>query len=205
MPLEPSGMGTRSPIEVATDLDRAFAAVRAGDAAAFADWLRLVEIPLRQCLRPFARSVDVEAVLQEGLLRMWLLAPRLELAGANASLRYALRLVGNLARSEARRLRVLAPLDLDALERQTEISTAPDPPPDPALRRIIRACIEGLPPRPRAALMARIEDGGLSPDRDLAASLHMQVNTFWQNIVRARRLVRTCLKRAGVALAEVQA
>jgi DNA-directed RNA polymerase specialized sigma24 family protein len=203
VPPELPDRGTNGPVEVATDLDRAFAAVQEGDANAFATWLRLAEIPLRASLRSFARALDVEAVLQEGLLRMWVLAPTLTLGGRNASLRYALRLLRNLALDETRRLKRLVPLDESALERLPEANAEPASPPDPALRRAIRACIEQLPRQPRAALEARLASDGRRPDRDLAAALQMQKNTFLQNIVRARRLVAECLERAGVSLAEV--
>ena len=83
-----------------TQVDTAFRAVSRGDHGAFARWVGLVEIPLRGSLRRFARQVDVEAIVQEGLLRMWRLASRVELEGEDASLRYALRLVRNLALRE---------------------------------------------------------------------------------------------------------
>ena len=86
-----------------TEIDHAYAGTRAGDEQAFAAWVRLVETPLRASLRRFAPVVDVEAILQEGLVRMWRIAPGLELSGADASLHYVRRLARNLAISEARR------------------------------------------------------------------------------------------------------
>ena len=55
----------------------------------------------------FARAVDVEGVVQETLMRMWLHARDRgrELEGENASLRFAVGVARNVARSEARRLR----------------------------------------------------------------------------------------------------
>src|SRR5688572_27200393 len=180
-------------------VDVAFAGAQRGDTEAFAAWMARVEGPLRRSLRPFAYAVDVEAVLQEGLMRMWRAAPALELKGSDASLRYALRVVRNLAISEARRLRRLAPLDLDALEQLPEGRVEPDPVPDAGLRRIILECIEKLPPRPRQALRHRMS-GYIFTDRDIAEMLDMTVNTFLQNIVRARRLVAKCLGRQDVHL-----
>lgn len=193
---------SNGPVEI-TDLDRAFAAVREGDARAFAVWLGHAEMPLRASLRPFARALDVEAVLQEGLLRMWMLAPTLALSGRNASLRYALRLLRNLALDETRRLRRLEPLDMTALERMPEASVPPDPTPDPGLRAAILRCLEQLKGKPRAALGARLEDAGRSSDRELAAALRMTANTFLQNVVRARRAMAQCLERAGISRSEV--
>ena len=56
---------------MSTDLDIHLTAIAAGDATAFAAWLAGAELPLRRRLRPFASSVDTEAVLQEALLRVW--------------------------------------------------------------------------------------------------------------------------------------
>ena len=86
-----------------SEIDALFRRTRAGEHDAFTAWVRLCEMPLRNSLRRFARAVDVEAVLQEGLLRMWRLAPTLELEGKDASLRMAHTIVRRLAISEARR------------------------------------------------------------------------------------------------------
>jgi DNA-directed RNA polymerase specialized sigma24 family protein len=183
-------------------LEHAFAGTQAGDAEAFAAWVHLVELPLRANLLPFARTIDVEAVFQEGLLRMWKLAPVLRLSGPNASLRYAFRLMRNLALSEARRATRLTPFELKDIEDLPEAHIDPTPP-DPVLRRLIVSCLKRLPGRPREVLLRRLADGGHSPDRALAETLRMEVNTFLQNIVRARKLVAACLEREGVRLEEV--
>ncbi len=206
MPINPQPekpTGTEPDAEASTEVDRAYRAVQAGDADAFAAWLRLVELPLRASLRSFATVVDVEATLQEGLLRMWTLAPTLELTGSNASLRYSIRLVRNLALEEARRLRRQITVEMERLAALAAEQIVPATPPDPGLRRLIEQCIELLPRRPREALRARIIEGGVRHDRDLAAELHMKLNTFLQNIVRARRLMRTCLERHGIAPEEL--
>jgi DNA-directed RNA polymerase specialized sigma24 family protein len=186
-----------------TDIDHAYGMTQAGDEQAFAAWVRLVEMPLRASLRRFAPVVDVEEIVQEGLVRMWRLAPGLGLSGANASLHYVRRLARNLAISEARRLGTVGRVDLDRLETEPEGSIQPVPMPDARLGLAIRACMEQLPARPREALTARIHQGGVQPDRDLARGLNMQLNTFLQNIVRARRLVALCLERAGRPLTEL--
>jgi DNA-directed RNA polymerase specialized sigma24 family protein len=178
-----------------SEIDECYRRAQAGDEAAFAAWVRRCDLPLRKSLRSFAPAVDVESVLQEGLLRMWRLAPTLVLAGQNASLRYALRLVRNLAISEGRRRG--AEIDDDDAKARPKIHVAPDPPPDEGLRRAVERCLEKLPPRPRVALLARLRGG---PDRELAAGVGMRPNTFLQNIVRARRLMAECLRAAGVRL-----
>lgn len=185
-----------------TEIDSTYAGTRAGDEPAFAAWVRLVEIPLRASLRRFAPVVDVEGIVQEGLVRMWRLAPGLVLSGPDASLHYVRRLARNLAISEARRIGTLRRADLEDLESEPEGSVPPAPRPDPRLGQAIRACVEGLPKRPRAALTERIVHGGIQPDRDLARGLNMQLNTFLQNIVRARKLVAGCLEKAGVSWKE---
>jgi RNA polymerase sigma factor (sigma-70 family) len=182
-----------------TRIDEAFERTRRADPSGFALWVQLCEIPLRKSLRRFARAVDVEAVMQEGLLRMWRLAPTLQLEGENASLRYATTLMRNLALSEARRLRKLTPADLAALEQSPEGRVDPDPPSDTALRQAILKCLAKLPERPREALLARLGGGD---DRASAAVLKMRPNTFLQNIVRARRFLAECLEGAGIRVAE---
>jgi DNA-directed RNA polymerase specialized sigma24 family protein len=175
-----------------TGIDERYRRVQQGDPEAFASWVRLCEAPLHRSLRGFAAVIDVEAVLQEGLLRMWKLAPTLTLEGENASLRYALAIVRRLALSEIRRHRREVPADLAA-----GIDPPADPvrPDDPQVARAIRACLDKLPPRPREAMLARLRGG---PDRDLARAVRMKLNTFLQNIVRARRLLAECLRGAGV-------
>ncbi|MHC4082696.1 MAG: RNA polymerase sigma factor [Planctomycetota bacterium] len=182
-----------------SEIDAAYARTQEGDHEAFTSWVRSCETPLRKSLRSFGPVVDVEAVLQEGLARMWTLAPRLKLDGENASLRYALRLVRNLAIAEARRLGKATPADLEKLQRLPETVADPDPPADHWVQQAIRRCLEKLPPKPRAALHARLRGG---PDRALASGLGMKLNTFLQNIVRARRLMAECLQRAGVKVEE---
>jgi RNA polymerase sigma-70 factor (ECF subfamily) len=164
-----------------------------------------VERPIRVSLRPFARAIDVEAVVQEALMRMWLLATdrehARELTGENASLRFAIGMARNLARNAARRVRrerLLPPDDLP------EASVEPDPTPDPGLRQAIDECLERLARRPREALLARLGAYQVLADRALAESLGMSLNAFLQNIVRARRQMADCLAGKGVPLGELR-
>ncbi len=184
-------------------LEKLFRLTRLGDRGAFAQWIGMVEIPLRRSLHRFARAVDVEAVVQETLLRMWLVAgdPQRVLEGSRASLKYAFAVGRIVALEEMRRYRQDRFVGLDVLENLPEGRINPDPP-DPALARKLQDCMERLPRRPREALWARVHDGRL-PDRQLADALRMKANTFFQNIVRARRLLRECLERRGVRLEEI--
>lgn len=190
-------------VESEDRLDEAFRAARSGDRTAFADWMGMVEIPLRRSLARFARAVDVEVVIQETLMRMWLIAcdPQRELKGDNASIRFAFRVARNVALEEIRRCRHERFVDLNTLDDLPEGRVEVDPP-DPALSRAIRDCMQRLPQKPRTALEARVRGGNLR-DRQLAESLRMKPNTFFQNIVRARRLLRACLERRGVRLEEI--
>ncbi len=184
-------------------MEESFRLARQGDQDAFARWMGLVELPLRRSLWRFARAVDVEVVVQETFMRMWIAArdPGREISGSNASLKFAFRVARNVALEELRRARSDLMVDLDELDELPEgrIEAAL---PDPALARAIRDCRERLPDQPRRALSARINDGHL-PDRALAEQLRMKANTFLQNVVRARRLLRECLERRGVRLGEI--
>ena len=184
-------------------LDLTFRCAQAGDKEAFAAWMGMVEMPLRRSLGRFARSIDVEAAVQETLVRMWLVArdPGRALEGDHASLKFAYSVARNVALEEIRRYRPDRHLSLDTLDGLPEGSYTPTMP-DPALTRKIKACIERLPAKPRHALSSRLQNGA-RPNRELAAELRMRGNTFLQNIVRARRMLRACLERSGVRVAEV--
>ncbi len=184
-------------------LDRLFIAARSGDTDAFARWMSLVEIPLRRALSRFSRHVDVEVVVQETFLRMWVLAkdPDRQLEGENASVRFANVVARNVAQEELRRSRPIQAINVDHLDVLPEGRSDPILP-DPALKKRIRECLERLPGKLRSAILARIRGGHL-PDKHLAEELRIKLNTFLQGVVRARRFLRECLARKGVRLEEV--
>jgi DNA-directed RNA polymerase specialized sigma24 family protein len=183
------------------DLDRHLPAIAAGDSDAFARWIAGGERRLRESLRSFAALVDVEAVLQETLLRTWQVAPRVRPDGrADALLRLAIRTARNLAIDEARRARRAA-VDPEVVERALEDearAASGDTPPDPLFFVAIRQCHAALPEKPREAIAARLEAGGGEADATLAARLGMRLNTFLQNVTRAKRLLLECLERRGL-------
>ncbi len=176
-----------------TAIDAAFERARTGDHDGFADWVRLVEVRLRGTLRRFARGADVEAVLQESLLRMWRLAPGLHLQGDDASLRYATTIAANLAKAEIRRGG-----RFDPIEDRDDPPVEGAPLGDPWLRSLILSCFARLSGRPREALLLRLTTHGTTHDRDLAGTLGMTLNTFLQNVVRARTAIAKCLSGHGV-------
>ncbi len=185
-----------------TDLDVHLPAIAAADPRAFGAWLGPAEPSLRQGLRSFAEVVDVEAVLQEALLRTWQVAPRLEPDGRpNALLRLAQRIATHLAISETRRTRRGTPVDPAVLAARADPALVVEPGlPDPLLRAQIERCREKLPERPRQALSERLAAEGGAPDATLAERLGMTKNTFLQNITRARKLLADCLRAAGIDL-----
>ncbi len=132
------------------------------------------EAPLRRSLASFAADVDVEAVLQESLLRVWQMAPRFRPDGQpNGLLRLARRIARNLAVDTVRRhgATIADPPDAADVEAVDPIEL------DPLLRTAVELCRAHLPAQPRAAIDARIESGGAEPDRTLAERLGMRVNT----------------------------
>ncbi|MDX2014835.1 MAG: sigma-70 family RNA polymerase sigma factor [Myxococcaceae bacterium] len=175
------------------------ARISAGDAAAFGQWASSVESSLRQTLRPFATLCDTEAVLQEALLRVWQVAPRFVHDGRpNALLRFAVTTTRNVALSELRKTNP-TPTEVEALHRALDAQGEVQPlAPDPKLRAAISKCREKLPPQPGQALAKRLE--GTGDDHALAAALRMSLNTFLQNVTRARKFLAECLKKAGVDL-----
>jgi RNA polymerase sigma factor (sigma-70 family) len=189
---------------IATD-ETLLSAISAGDADAFARWLAGAEGRLRDSLRSFAARVDVEAVLQEALVRVWQVAPRFVPDGRpEALLRLAVRIARNLAIDVLRRSR-LEPFDPEALDRLAAVedvfSSGPDRSSDPLLARAIEDCRQRMPEKPARALQARLESSGAEPDEHLAERLGMRRNTFLQNVTRARRFLADCLRRRGIDLA----
>jgi RNA polymerase sigma factor (sigma-70 family) len=183
------------------DLDQHLAAIGAGDPQAFARWVAGAEPSLRGTLRPLATHVDAEAVLQEALLRVWQVAPRCRPDGRpNSLLRLGARIARNLAIDELRRNRATA-IDPEALAILESDERGPDTieaqVPDPLLRRLIDECRRALPDKPAQALTARLESQGGEPDVTLAARLQMRLNTFLQNVARARKLLAACLEKRG--------
>lgn len=183
------------------DLDQYLPAIAAGDSDAFARWVAGDEFRIRASLRSFATVVDTEAIVQETLLRIWQVAPRVKTdAKGDCLMRLAIRIAHNLAISETRRARGV-PTEHETLEhvlgmygRVDESST------DPLLRRVIALCREKLPKKPALALDARLGSHGGLPDESLAEQLGMKLNTFLQNFTRARRFLAECLRDNGVDL-----
>jgi RNA polymerase sigma-70 factor (ECF subfamily) len=181
------------------DLDQHLSAIAAGESDGFARWLAGAERPIRASLRSFAVRLDTEAILQEALLRVWQVAPRLIPDGrSNALLRFGIRIARNLALSELRRARV-DPCELEELEREAERGGYSEPiQPDPLLRQWIEECRRQLPKKPALALELRLEAAGDEPDSSLAERAGMKLNTFLQNFGRARKLLAACLGARGV-------
>jgi DNA-directed RNA polymerase specialized sigma24 family protein len=162
--------------------------------------MALVERPVRGSLRRFARAIDVESTLQETFMRMWIASQDVARAfdGEDASLRFALRVARNVALEDVRRARLDHLVGLDDLDASSEPSVDPTPPADPGLLSAIRDCVSRLRGKPRDALLTRLARGHEQSDRDNAASLGMAVNTFLQNVVRARKMVAACLEGKGL-------
>ncbi|MBX3187973.1 MAG: RNA polymerase sigma factor [Labilithrix sp.] len=187
------------------DLDVFLPAILTGDTRAFGRWMAGAEGAIRDSLRSFAAVIDVEAVLQEALLRVWQVAPRFVADGRpNGLLRLGIRIARNLAISEVRRTKA-RPAPEEDLERALAMAESSPAEPDPILRETIARCQQDLPDKPRQALDARLAFEGTKGDDDLAAMLGMRLNTFLQNFTRARRMLAECLKRHGVSIEELGA
>lgn len=182
-----------------SNLDTHLASIAAGDPDAFARWVAGAEHRVRASLTSVSDSVDVESVVQETLLRMWQVAPRVTSDGKpNSLLRLAVRTARNLAISDLRRRRV-RPDVVTRLQTQAVDDRVEPIAPDPMLRRAIVDCREKLPGKPAVALDARLSGPG-TPDPTLATQVGMKLNTFLQNVTRARKLLAQCLKKRGIDL-----
>jgi RNA polymerase sigma-70 factor (ECF subfamily) len=177
------------------DLDSHLGGIGFQDQEAFAGWVAGAERPLRLSLRRFAAVVDTEAVVQETLLRVWVGAQRCAPDGRpNALLRFARRIAINLALDEIRRRGFVMSGDPPGDDDLPD----PAPPPDPLLRARIERCLAELPRAPGRAIRLRIAAAGGERDATLARRLGMRLNTFLQNVTRARRLLAECLERSGI-------
>lgn len=175
------------------DVDVFWPAIARADADAFARFLAHAEAPLRSSLLRFSRSVDVEAVVQETLLRIWQVAPHYRPDGEpNGLLRLAVRIGRNLALDECKRIRRQAEPVGDALD---ELAVCAEPSPDPLFRQAVQGCLDALAGKPREALQLRLASAGGEDDRTLAARCHMSHNTYLQNVSRARQTLAECLRR----------
>ena len=184
------------------NLDEHLAGIVARDEEAFARWMAGAEHVIRARLRSFAAQIDVEAVLQETLMKAWEVAPRVEQDGKpNSLLRLSFRIARNAAISEVRRLRV-RPVVTGEFEDQLDAASDGEMPatPDPLLRRVIEMCRDKLPPKPRKVFDLRLSSRGGDSDKTLAAQIDMAANTFLQNFTRARKLLAQCLAQNGVEL-----
>ena len=202
-------MTTTTTTTVVVDLDRELDGIVAGDPDAFGRWVAGAEAPLRATLRPMAAQVDCEAVLQEALLRVWQVAARCRRdERPNALLRLGVRIARNLAIDELRRARRVsvqeageleAAMARDAASREGVAGVMVDP----LLRAAIEECRKALPGKPAVALTARLESAGGDADAVLASRVKMRLNTFLQNVGRARKLIAECLRRRGVDVMEL--
>jgi len=172
------------------------AQIARGDQLAFTRWLARSELRLRASLRSFATTVDVEAILQETLLRVWQVAPKVTDRDGDGDplFRLALRVARNLAIDEVRRTgRAVLPEPQGLPEDARHL-------PDPWLRALVERCLAELPRQPRRAIQQRIASAGGAADASLAEEIGMRLNTFLQNVGRARSLLAKCLSRSGVHL-----
>lgn len=181
------------------DTDNLLPAIQAGDTDAFAAWMARAEPRIRASLASFATAADTEAVMQGTLLRVWQVARRFTPDGQPESLtRFAVRTARNLAIAETRRRHSSALTD-DMLRDATEEFATTSGPDMDHLRAAIAGCLEALAPKPREAMAARLAAPGVR-DRFIAATVRMTVNTFLQNITRARAALAECLRRHGIDL-----
>lgn len=147
----------------------------------------LIELrePLRRYVRSMVRSEhDVDDIVQETLVRMLQVTPRLEVETLSA---YAFTVARNLvftgARSEATARRHLPSLlDLNEPVRPDESATTAE------ARHALASALAALPPARREALLAR--DVHQRPLAELANQQHTTPNVLSSQLHRTRALLR---------------
>lgn len=183
-----------------TEIDQCFERIRPGGLDGFPQWISMVEMPVRLSLRSYARAVDAESVLQETMMRMWVLAQgeaRESMGGENASLRRAIEVARNIARTEASQTGCQALLPRDGTDH---VEAAPVFQPDPELYEATKDCLrkldDGLQPH---LLHWRLEVSWV-PDAFLAKEFHVETDRFVRSIMTAKLHVARCLEQQGIEL-----
>ena len=174
-------------------------AIAQGNQDAFSRWFARCEIQLRRSLRSFARTIDVEAVVQETVMKVWELAATIGPRGRpDFLLHWAQEVAKNHALNRSDRAKREVPLEAHHdLPTRATVSAS-----DPILRARIRECLAALSASTRRVLEARLHDAGQHSDRDLSAMLGMSYDTFRKNLSRAREALEQCLREHGIDLSE---
>jgi len=163
-------------------------------------WMTAVEIPLRRSLRDFASVVDVESVMQDALMQMWVMAQgdeRPSLSGENASIWLAIDRARNIARDEARRAGCEALLPTDGMPDPDEILR-----PDQRsleLEEALYGCKHKQDHESLPTLRWRLELPGL-PDATVTKYCGMPLHIFSRAVTGATRRVAHCLEHQGIVL-----
>jgi DNA-directed RNA polymerase specialized sigma24 family protein len=176
-------------------------AIAGRDAAAFTRWFARCEILLKRSLQSFAELVDVESVVQDTGFNVWQHASRITPDGRPGFLlRWSRTVALNDARTKIRR----ADHRPDRWEPLTEeeVDKRIPPPPDSFFLERVRRCLERLQPHQRRAFMARVDDLGARPDRELATSIDMGFDAFRKNLSRGRKALVQCLASFKIDVAE---
>jgi RNA polymerase sigma factor (sigma-70 family) len=178
----------------------------------FTRWFARCDILLKQTLRSFADTIDVEAVVQETALKVWQHAAAITPDGRTAFLfRWARTVALNAARTGARRATHPAAgyrrddgRSNHRTDRHDETKDHDDRDRriDPYLQDRIKRCVERLPPDQRRVLKARIDDEGRRADRDLAEALGITFDSIRQNLSRARKSLEKCLGSFSIDIRE---
>ena len=177
-------------------------AIAARDQTAFTRWFARCEIPLKRSLHSFAELVDVESIAQDTAFKVWQDASRITPDGRPGFLlrwskTVALNDARNKVRSSGHRRDHRVPLpNEDAPEAGT---TSPI---DPFFRERIARCFERLQANQQRTFRARLDDGGVRADRDLATSIGMSFDAFRQNLARGRKALVACLGSFNIDVME---
>lgn len=173
-------------------------AIAERDLEAFSRWFARCEIHLRTSLRSFEQFVDVEAVVQDTVIKVWEDPLRIRPDGRPGFLlRWARTVALNAARNAARRQGHHAAMPAD-----DDVAGDVRPMSDVFLRTRVQECFGRLPVPQQRAFRARVADAGSRTDRQLAASIDMSFDAFRQTLTRGRRALVACLRSFNIDVME---
>ncbi len=163
-----------------------------------ADALRLVadrhgELPWRIAYRMLGDGVEAEDVAQEALLRLWQYGGRWQPGQAGIAA-WLTRVATNLCLDRLRRGRFVGAEDVPEYADESPLADEVIEADDTA--KAVKACIEALPDRQRAAIVLTYYEE--RQNQSSAQILDMQLKAFESLLFRARGALKKCVEMKGV-------
>ncbi len=154
---------------------------------------RYAPLVWRVAYRMLGDATEAEDVAQESLLRLWNHADRW-LAGSAGIAPWLKKVTVNQCLDRLRRKRFAS--DEEVPEREDDSPLADCQIEAVETGQAVKACIEALPDRQRAAVILTYYEE--APNQGAAETMEMQLKAFESLLFRARASLKGCVERKGV-------